>query len=118
MSKTDRSTWKRFEQLVARFFGSERTPLSGGNDKRTRSDSLHPQLFIEAKYRGKSAICSLYREVAKLAVKEGKVPVVALKEKGKEGWLLVCHPLDIHLLSSLAKDYTNPKFLPDGKESQ
>jgi hypothetical protein len=44
---------------------------------------------------------------AVLAQREDKVPVVALKDKSQEGCLIVCHPRDIHLLSSLAKNYDN-----------
>ncbi len=105
MNKTHKTTWKRFEAEVARFFGSARAPLSGGNGKQTRSDSLHDTLFIEAKYRGKSAVCTLFRKVAKLAAKEGKTPVVALREKNHEGYLLVIRPQDLQLLSSLAGNY-------------
>jgi hypothetical protein len=41
--------WKEFERRVARAFGTERTPLSGGNSKHTHSDTLHPELYIECK---------------------------------------------------------------------
>ena len=41
--------WKAFERRVARAFGCERTPLSGGNSKHTRADVLHPTLYIECK---------------------------------------------------------------------
>ena len=53
-------TWKVFEREVARFFGSTRTPLSGGNGKQTRSDTLHPVLFIECKYRKSFPIVRMY----------------------------------------------------------
>jgi hypothetical protein len=104
MSTTHRSTWKQFERRVARFFGSTRTPLSGGNGKVTRSDSLHPALFIEAKLRVKSPVHRLFAETAALAVKEGKTPILALQEKHHPGWLLVSRPESIHLLASYAKD--------------
>lgn len=41
--------WKTYERRVATFFGVHRTPLSGGASRHTRSDTLHPKLFIEAK---------------------------------------------------------------------
>jgi len=105
VSKTHKTTWKRFEAEVARSFGSTRTPLSGGNGRQTRSDSLHDRLFVEAKYRGKSAVCSLFRKVATSAARVDKTPVVAIRDKNHESYLLVIRPQDIHLLSSLAKDY-------------
>jgi len=40
---------KTQERRVARYFGVERTPLSGGASRHTRSDTLHPDLFLEVK---------------------------------------------------------------------
>lgn len=40
---------KTQERRVARYFGVERTPLSGGASRHTRSDTLHPKLYIEVK---------------------------------------------------------------------
>ena len=40
-------TWKQFERRVARFFNSEKNPLSGGNSKHLLSDtflSIHEML--------------------------------------------------------------------------
>lgn len=83
-------TWKKVEQRIAAWFGSRRTPLSGGNSGHTRSDSLHHRLFVEAKHRVTHTAVTLWRQTAKLAAKERKVPVVCLHEKGKEGfWILV-----------------------------
>jgi hypothetical protein len=110
---TDRSTWKKLERRVAGFFGSTRAPLSGGNGKQTRSDTLHPALFIEAKLRAKSPVHRLFAKVETLAAKERKTPILALQEKYHPGWLLVCRPEDIHLLASCAKACES---LPDGDE--
>jgi hypothetical protein len=104
MSKTDRSTWKRFEQRVAAFFGTRRKPLSGGNSGGSRSDSQHEHLFIEAKLRAKSPVHRLFAKTEALAAKEGKVPLLALQEKHHPGWLVVCRPTDLHALSSFASD--------------
>lgn len=42
--------WKRYELKAARFFGSERTPLSGINSRHdTHSDTLQWILYIETK---------------------------------------------------------------------
>ena len=35
---------------MASIFATERNPLSGGNGKHSRSDSLHPELFISCKH--------------------------------------------------------------------
>jgi hypothetical protein len=83
-------SWKVGERDVADFFGTNRTPLSGGSSRHTRSDTLHPTLFVEVKYRKKHAVIGLWDETAKLAAKEKKTPVVCLKERGRPGfWILV-----------------------------
>jgi len=111
---TTRRAWQLFEARVAAFFGTRRKPLSGGDSGGSRSDSLHDQLYIEAKLRAKSPIHRLFAAVEKQAAAEGKTPVLALQEKCHAGWLLVCRPQDVHLLSSLAKDY---KSLPADSEN-
>lgn len=83
---TSRGTWKAFERAVAKMFGTERTPLSGSNSKHTGSDTLHEKLFVECKYRANHAVISLYKETAKKAKMENKIPIVALKEKGDSGF--------------------------------
>lgn len=93
-------TWKAIERKVASFFGSKRTPLSGGNSGHTRSDSLHDRLFIETKYRKKHSAVQLWRKTAALAHIEGKIPVVALAEKGSRGFWLVIHSEDLRAVAS------------------
>ena len=88
---TARSTWKASERRIAARFGSKRTPLSGGNSDHTRSDTLHPRLFVEAKLRPKHSAVTLWRGTAELAAKEGKIPVVCLTEKSKKGFWVLCH---------------------------
>ena len=75
--------WKEGERRVAAIFGVKRTPLSGGSSGHTRSDTLHPRLFIEIKHRKKQAVISLFRETKDLAKKEGKLPIVVLHETGQ-----------------------------------
>jgi len=95
------SHWKNIERKIANFFGSERTPLSGGNSKITRSDSLHDTLFIESKYRKTHSAVSLWRKTKEMADKEGKIPVVALCEKGKPGFFLVIWSNDLQAVSNM-----------------
>ena len=80
-------TWKVVERRIARYLGTERTPLSGGNGRQTRSDTLHPRLYVEAKFG--SACPRSWRAIAKLccdtqlkAHPEHKFPVVILARKG------------------------------------
>jgi len=86
---TAKSTWKQRERDIAGFFFSERTPLSGGNSKHSCSDSLSPDFYVEAKFRAKLSLMTLYRDTEAKARKEGKIPVVALCEKSKHGFLVV-----------------------------
>lgn len=82
-----KSTWKKGEQVLAKFFGTTRTPLSGGNSKQTRSDSLHKRLYFEMK-KGKhvprtlASILELYRTTEQRAEKEGKVPILVIRQAG------------------------------------
>lgn len=87
-------TWKARERALARMFGTQRTPLSGGNSRHTRSDSLHPTIFIETKLRRRHAVLSLYDSVAELAKRENKLPLVVLSEHRRKGFFVVM-PLDI-----------------------
>ena len=77
---TSKSTWKSFERLVASFFGTKRVPLSGSNSgHNTNSDSMHKDLYIECKVRGKISIWSLFIDTERKAQNEDKIPIVAVK---------------------------------------
>jgi len=82
-------SWKKLEQKVARLCGTKRTPLSGGNSKQTRSDTLDKTFFIECKLRKDPAIWNLYEQVELLAKSENKIPVLVIKKKGKHGELFI-----------------------------
>ena len=100
---TSKSTWKQFERDVASFFHSKRTPLSGGNSGITRSDTRSEHFFVEAKLRAKFQLYTLFKETKKLAQSENKIPIVAIREKGKQGFLLLVAPEDIHTISETLK---------------
>jgi len=87
--------WKKSEEKLARFFGSTRRPLSGGNSKTGRDDSLHPVLFLENKYTSRSALWTLYRKTRELAKKEDRIPVIGISEPAAPGTLLVIHTDDL-----------------------
>ncbi len=95
-----KNTWKKIEMKIAKFFGSTRTPLSGGNSKITRSDSLHDLLFIETKYRKTHSAITLWRNTRQLALSENKIPVCCLAEKGKAGFWVVCHSSDLTAIAN------------------
>lgn len=83
-------TWKAVERRVARMFGTERTPMSGGNSKHTRADTLHDSIFIEIKHRknGFHAV-SLLKETIELAKLENKIPLVVLVPKGDKPYFVL-----------------------------
>lgn len=74
--------WKRDEKKIARLFGTERTPLSGGNGKQTRSDTLHPDLFIEIKRRKSFPFRTVFGKLQEPARRERKIPVMVLHQSG------------------------------------
>lgn len=84
------SRWKGIELEVAKMFKTRRNPLSGGNGKHTRSDSLHPYLFIECKHGKTQKMTTLEAKTWELAKKEGKEPVI------------VKHPFGMKIKDSLA----------------
>lgn len=102
---TARRTWKKFEQFVAGWFGTERTPLSGSNSKWTKSDTLHGRLYIECKLRKEASIFKLFKKIEGEAREEYKVPVLILKEKfaRNEDALLICRMKDLEFIAEERK---------------
>jgi hypothetical protein len=83
---TPDTAWKRDEREVAEYFGTHRTPLSGGSSRHTRSDTLHPTLFIEVKTRSAvpatwSAIRRLFEEIEQKAAVERKRAILVTHRK-------------------------------------
>jgi len=74
--------WKRAERKGAAAIGTTRTPLSGGSSHHTRSDSLHPVIYLEMKYRKSFAVVSQIRREEVKAKKEGKVAVLGFQQRG------------------------------------
>ena len=107
---TSKGTWKQFERDVAAFFGTKRTPLSGGNSGITRSDTRSDHFFIEAKLRAKFQLYTLFKETKVLAKKENKIPIVTIREKGKQGFLILLSPDDIHEVSGILKQLENNTY--------
>ena len=99
--------WKQAERGISAFFGTVRNPLSGEMSKHTSSDTLHPRLFVEAKYRKRHTTWSLWRDAKDKADKENKLPVLALKEKGKHGFLVVVRSSDLNEFIKIYKESTD-----------
>lgn len=117
---TSRSTWKQRERKAAKLLFSERTPLSGGNSKITRSDSLSSHFYMENKLRAKDATRTLYEDTKAKALKEGKIPVLTLQQKHKSGTLIVIHSDDLEafvfIMRKLKKEHES-KSIQEGMES-
>jgi len=88
-------TWKKGEDRLAKLFGTTRRPLSGGNSKTGRDDSLHPRLFIESKHTQRSSLWTLYRDTRKKARAEGRIPVIGIHQIHCKGILIVIHSDDL-----------------------
>jgi hypothetical protein len=87
--------WKRDERKVAKFFGTNRNPLSGSQSRHTASDTLHSQLYIEVKRRKAHSIAAWWRKAKIEADKEDKIPVVAISEYGRKGFWVLVHVDDL-----------------------
>lgn len=73
--------WKDHERRTARKLGGARNPLSGSLSHSTRADIIHPQLYVECKYRRRFALLTTMRQVEQQARKEGKTPLLVLQQK-------------------------------------
>ena len=94
-----KALWKNFERYVAAIFGTERTALSGGNGKVTRSDSHHPLLFLSCKYSqaNNKGLRNLLIEERTKAKVENKTAICIIGEAGDRANSLVVFTLkDIH----------------------
>jgi len=100
---THRRTWQKLEQRLAEFFGSERNSLSGICSKVTASDSIHPRLFIEAKYKQKFSVIRLFKETELKAKKENKIPIVGLKDKEVNGDFIIIRLKDLPKIAQEVK---------------
>lgn len=104
---TSKSAWKSFERVVAKFFGTRRVPLSGSNSGHgTNSDSLHPKLYIECKLRNKIALWQLFKDTENKAKLEKKIPIVAIKQKGEKGYLIVMRPENLAEITEICRQYS------------
>ncbi len=134
----NRTTWKNHEKAVARLFGSERTPLSGGNGRITRSDTLCPWIFFELKSgnvpRRIDAIHRLYAAATvaaqTLEADRHKLVVLVLHANGSsdsvENWLCYLRLWDgsaagafvamrLKTLRVLTREHALPKDVYEGK---
>lgn len=74
--------WKRAERKGATAIGATRTPLSGSVSGHTSSDTLHPVIYLEMKYRKTFGVVSQIRREEVKAKKEGKIAVLGFQQRG------------------------------------
>jgi hypothetical protein len=95
----NRDTWKQGEARIAKLFNTVRTPLSGGNSRHTRSDTLHSNLFIEVKHNKTLPFLSDFRksieETEKLAKEESKIPLSVFIKMYDSQPFVICRLKDI-----------------------
>jgi hypothetical protein len=94
------SCWKETEREVAKAFGTTRAPVC---NNLTHSDTFSDVLYIEVKKRKRFWIWGLFEDTKKKALKEKKVPVVAIKQKGRKGFLILIRPEDIKCIAENLK---------------
>lgn len=108
-----KSTWKRHEREAAALFGSKRNRCSGSSGRAdlSRSDSMHPRLYIEVKSRAKASMTSLFDATREEAKREGKLPLLLLSVLNRPGFVFVCEAKDLAAIA--AELATNPEaFTP------
>lgn len=93
---TSKRTWVKAESFAASLFGAKRRPLSGSANRPDldNDDAIHPRVFVESKLRAAWQVWSLYRKAKALARKAGKVTVLVLREKHKQGAIVAFHSDD------------------------
>lgn len=99
----DTTTWKLGESRIAKRFNTNRTPLSGGSSRHTRSDTLHEDLFIEVKHGKEFPQPSLWKETVKLAKKENKVPLCVFLKKHDPNPIIMCRLDDIEKIVDIKR---------------
>ena len=99
-----RSTWKKGEAKIAEMFGTIRTPLSGGNSRHTRSDTLHLDLFIEVKHSKKYPKEVLVTKTFKEAKSEAKIPLLVFLKLNNSEPLVLCKLKDLKEIAEKLKE--------------
>jgi hypothetical protein len=95
-------SWKRLERKAASLLHGKRIPGSGSGA--IKGDVLHPSFQIECKYRKQFAIASWFEKLEQEAIKEEKIPLLILKQKGKHGELAVLELRDFSKILKEMKD--------------
>lgn len=77
-------TWKDVELRYAKLFRTTRNITSGGNGHLSRSDSLHPDFYLEIKHGIQCKPTSLWQDTVVKAKLEHKIPMLIQHFKGEK----------------------------------
>lgn len=81
--------WKAAEYRAAEKLGGRRIALSGGRGMQGKGDVELPGWLVECKYSKIFSVFTMFREVEKMAKKQGKNALLILTERNKPGQLAV-----------------------------
>ncbi|KKN32843.1 hypothetical protein LCGC14_0809610 [marine sediment metagenome] len=96
--------WKVAERKTAAALGGVRNRMSGAIDQLTAGDVVHPNLYVEVKYRIHHAAVTLMKDVEEKAEREAKTPVVVLQERGADARYYIVREEDFPIfVRNLAK---------------
>jgi hypothetical protein len=81
-----RGNWKGLERKTAKKLDGERVICSG---VRGEGDVITKKFYVECKMRKKFACWEWFRKAKEQAKKEGKIPLLVIKMRGKKGELAI-----------------------------
>ena len=97
--------WKAFERKCAEYFGGSRT---GPMQAKGASDVNHHCLHIQCKHSKRIALVKVWDEAKEKS--NGKIPIVAVKEKGRPGFWLLVHSSDLVAVAEQRKKANYDNF--------
>lgn len=90
---TARATWKALERRICAKLGGRRTPLSGSNSMHGTSadciETKYSKLYIEIKLRANFLHHTIFKEAARMAQLEDKMPILITHLKSEQGELVI-----------------------------
>ena len=87
--------WKQFERTVCAFFGGLSRAKAHFGYVKNNSDIIHDTLHVQCKHSKRHAVVNIWDAAKEVADKTDKIPVVALKVKGRHGFWLLIHSKDL-----------------------
>lgn len=87
--------WKAFERAVNKYFGGLSRAKAHFGYVKNNSDIIHDTLHVQCKHGVRHAVVNIWDAAKEVADKDNKIPVVALKVKGRHGFFLLVHSKDL-----------------------